>query len=114
MRISQQALRFSTEWRKPNTPSRATSSSTSGGVGRHQANADAVAQLGQLDRLQHLGEQAPGIEGEDVDVGAGLGDGMKDRLILEPEIGREDDAAIDPPPHLPMRSVKLSISGQPR
>ena len=69
-------------------------------VRRDQANANPVAQLGQLDRLEHFGKQAPGIEGEDIDLGAGLGDGVKDRLILEPEAGRERDAALDPPPHL--------------
>ncbi len=62
---------------------------------------DAIAKLRQLDRLQHLGEQAPGVEGEDIDLGAGLGDGMQDRLVLKPEAGGEDDAPLDPPPHLP-------------
>ena len=101
MRISQQVLRFSTEWRKPNTPSRATSLLDLTGIGRDQTDAHAVAQLRQLDGLQHLREQPPGIEGEDVDVGAGFGDGMQDRLILELKAGGEHDAAFDPPPHLP-------------
>ena len=85
MRISQHDLRFSTALAEAEHAVAGDQLLDLAGIGRDQPDADAVAQLGQLDRLQHFREQAPGIEREDVDLGAGLGDGMQDRLILESE-----------------------------
>src|SRR5581483_5225852 len=71
-------------------------------VGRNEPDAQAVAELRQLDGLEHLGKQPAGIEGEDVDVfDAGLGDGVQDGLVLEPKAGREGDAPLDPAARLP-------------
>ena len=62
-------------------------------VGHDHADAQAVALLACLQRLQRLGKVAAGVEGENVDVGAGCGDGMQQRLVLETEARREGDAA---------------------
>jgi hypothetical protein len=45
-------------------------------LGHDETDAKPVTQFRQFDRLQHFGKQAPGVEGENVDVDARLGDGM--------------------------------------
>ncbi len=69
------------------------------GFRRDEPDAQAIANLGKLDGLKHLGKQAAGVEGENIDVGAGLGDGIEDRLIVETEAGREDDPSLHRPPY---------------
>src|SRR3974390_1309589 len=49
------------------------------GFRRHEADAHTITNFGKLDGLQHLWEQAASIEGENVDVGVALGDGIEDR-----------------------------------
>src|SRR5262245_25727984 len=55
------------------------------GFRRDEPDAQAIADLGELDGLKHLGTQAAGVEGENIDVSAGLGDGIEDGLIVETE-----------------------------
>ncbi len=78
-------------------------------VRRDEADAQAIAELRQLDRLKHLWEQPAGIEGENVDVGAGCGDGMENGLVLKPEARREDDTSLDGLPQ--RRDARRQILG---
>ena len=71
-----------------------------------------VAQLGKLDRLKHLGEKAPGIERKHVDLCARFGDGVQNRLILEPETGGEGNPAFDPPPDLTDAVGQILVPGK--
>src|SRR5262249_37522093 len=76
----------------------------------NQTDAHAVADFGDLDSLEHLRKETSGVKREHIDIGAGLGDGVQERLILEPEVGREDDASLDSPPHLPDAIGKVLYS----
>src|SRR6476619_4655003 len=85
-----------------------------GGFRGYQADAQAIADLGKLDGLEHLGEQTAGIESEDVDVGPGLGNGIKDGLIVEAEARGEGDASLHRPPHLGDPLSKVLDAREPR
>ena len=85
-----------------------------GGVRRHDADAPVIADFGKLDRLQHFGEQAPGVEGENVDIGAHLGNRVQDGLVLKAKTGREGNAADDGAANFVDPVRELRDGGKPR
>ena len=64
-----------------------------GGVRAVHAHAEAVALVRPVDELVGLGVETPGVEREDRDGEAGVGDHVRERLVLDAEGGGEGDAA---------------------
>jgi hypothetical protein len=65
------------------------------GVGKDDADVEAVAQLARVQRFERLRKVPPGVEREHVERPACLCNGVQHGLILEAEAGRERDPARD-------------------